>query len=180
MLEIVLYQLSKISNILLLFLVIIILSFLVLYFITKKSKISQNDIKIYGMFVDLRSRDIIMLSAITIRTFLMIVCSCKYIKEIIIYLLMIMIASLVYIIFKFSLKSAVFETINMIAQIFSIYLINILSGYLIEVENDIYVNAIKIFLMIFIIMYAIYSFLRNFEEIITRNKKDRRKMDEKR
>jgi len=34
--------------------------------------------------------------------------------------------------------------------------------------------------MIFIIMYAIYSFLRNFEEIITRNKKDRRKMDEKR
>ena len=116
-----------------------------------------------------------MITAIIIRTFLVMFTAIFYTKNILLYLIMIILSSLVYAIFHY--RKAIFEIISTSAQIIALYLIHILSNYMIEVSNDPYVLAIKICLIIFIIMYASYFFLKNFEDVITKEKR-RKKYEE--
>ena len=59
-----------------------------------------------------------------------------------------------------------FEAINISAQIIFLYFINVLKSYQIEVRDEMFVSQVIIVLTVFIILYAIYFFLKNFEDLI--------------
>ncbi len=176
MLDTILYELSKVAWVLPIFLGIILLLSFIMYLVTKKFNIHKKSVILSGMFMGLSNKQIIMIISIFIRTFLVIFTACVYTKNILLYLLMIAISSIIFAILNY--KKAILEIVSTIAQIIALYLINILTSYMIEESNDPYVLVIKICLIIFLIVYAIYFFLRNFEDIITNHK--RRTVDERR
>lgn len=176
MLDTILYELSKVAWVLPIFLGIILLLSFIMYLVTKKFNIHKKSVILSGMFMGLSNKQIIMIISIFIRTFLVIFTACVYTKNILLYLLMIAISSIIFAILNY--KKSILEIVSTIAQIIALYLINILTSYMIEESNDPYVLVIKICLIIFLIVYAIYFFLKNFEDIITNHK--RRTVDEKR
>lgn len=176
MLDTILYELSKVAWVLPIFLGIILLLSFIMYLVTKKFNIHKKSVILSGMFMGLSNKQIIMIISIFIRTFLVIFTACVYTKNILLYLLMISISSIIFAILNY--KKAILEIVSTIAQIIALYLINILTSYMIEESNDPYVLVIKICLIIFLIVYAIYFFLKNFEDIITNHK--RRTVDERR
>ena len=176
MLDTILYELSKVAWVLPIFLGIILLLSFIMYLVTKKFNIRKKSVILSGMFMGLSNKQIIMIISIFIRTFLVIFTACVYTKNILLYLLMIAISSIIFAILNY--KKAILEIVSTIAQIIALYLINILTSYMIEESNDPYVLVIKICLIIFLIVYAIYFFLKNFEDIITNHK--RRTVDERR
>ena len=176
MLDTILYELSKVAWVLPIFLGIILLLSFIMYLVTKKFNIHKKSVILSGMFMGLSNKQIIMIISIFIRTFLVIFTACVYSKNILLYLLMIAISSIIFAILNY--KKAILEIVSTIAQIIALYLINILTSYMIEESNDPYVLVIKICLIIFLIVYAIYFFLKNFEDIITNHK--RRTVDERR
>lgn len=176
MLDTILYELSKVAWVLPIFLGIILLLSFIMYLVTKKFDIHKKSVMVSGMFMGLSNKQIIMIISIFIRTFLVIFTACVYSKSILLYLLMIAISSIIFAVLN--LKKAILEIVSTSAQIVALYLINILTSYMIEESNDTYVLVIKICLMIFLIVYAVYFFLKNFEDIITNHK--RRTVDERR
>lgn len=176
MLDTILYELSEVAWVLPIFLGIILLLSFIMYLVTKKFNIHKKSVILSGMFMGLSNKQIIMIISIFIRTFLVIFTACVYTKNILLYLLMIAISSIIFAILNY--KKAILEIVSTIAQIIALYLINILTSYMIEESNDPYVLVIKICLIIFLIVYAIYFFLKNFEDIITNHK--RRTVDERR
>lgn len=176
MLDTILYELSKVAWVLPIFLGIILLLSFIMYLVTKKFNIHKKSVILSGMFMGLSNKQIIMIISIFIRTFLVIFTACVYTKNILLYLLMIAISSIIFAILNY--KKSILEIVSTIAQIIALYLINILTSYMIEESNDPYVLVIKICLIIFLIVYAIYFFLKNFEDIITNHK--RRTVDERR
>lgn len=176
MLDTILYELSKVAWVLPIFLGIILLLSFIMYLVTKKFNIHKKSVILSGMFMGLSNKQIIMIISILIRTFLVIFTACVYSKNILLYLLMIAISSIIFAILNY--KKSILEIVSTIAQIIALYLINILTSYMIEESNDPYVLVIKICLIIFLIVYAIYFFLKNFEDIITNHK--RRTVDERR
>lgn len=176
MLDTILYELSKVAWVLPIFLGIILLLSFIMYLVTKKFNIHKKSVILSGMFMGLSNKQIIMIISILIRTFLVIFTACVYSKNILLYLLMIAISSIIFAILNY--KKAILEIVSTVAQIIALYLINILTSYMIEESNDPYVLVIKICLIIFLIVYATYFFLKNFEDIITNHK--RRTVDERR
>ena len=174
MLDTILYELSKVAWVLPIFLGIILLLSFIMYLVTKKFNIHKKSVILSGMFMGLSNKQIIMIISIFIRTFLVIFTACVYTKNILLYLLMIAISSIIFAILNY--KKSILEIVS--TQIIALYLINILTSYMIEESNDPYVLVIKICLIIFLIVYAIYFFLKNFEDIITNHK--RRTVDERR
>lgn len=174
MLDTILYELSKVAWVLPIFLGIILLLSFIIYLITKKFDIHRKSVMVCGMFMGLSNKQIIMIISIFIRTFLVIFTACVYSKNILLYLLMIAISSIVFAILNY--RKAILEIVSTGAQIVALYLINILTSYMIEESNDTYVLVIKICLIVFLIVYAMYFFLKNFEDIITNHK--RRMVDE--
>lgn len=176
MLDTILYELSKVAWVLPIFLGIILLLSFIMYLVTKKFNIHKKSVILSGMFMGLSNKQIIMIISILIRTFLVIFTACVYSKNILLYLLMIAISSIIFAILNY--KKAILEIVSTVAQIIALYLINILTSYMIEESNDPYVLVIKICLIVFLIVYATYFFLKNFEDIITNHK--RRTVDERR
>ena len=176
MLDTILYELSKVAWVLPIFLGIILLLSFIMYLVTKKFNIHKKSVILSGMFMGLSNKQIIMIISILIRTFLVIFTACVYSKNILLYLLMIAISSIIFAILNY--KKAILEIVSTVAQIIALYLINVLTSYMIEESNDPYVLVIKICLIVFLIVYATYFFLKNFEDIITNHK--RRTVDERR
>lgn len=176
MLDTILYELSKVAWVLPIFLGIILLLSFIMYLVTKKFNIHKKSVILSGMFMGLSNKQIIMIISILIRTFLVIFTACVCSKNILLYLLMIAISSIIFAILNY--KKAILEIVSTVAQIIALYLINILTSYMIEESNDPYVLVIKICLIVFLIVYATYFFLKNFEDIITNHK--RRTVDERR
>ena len=98
MIEIVLYQLTKNSKVLIAFLSVMLLLFFTL--LIKVRKLNNKNIKLHGIFMHFSNIQIILLGAIIIRTFYIIYSSIFYDNNIFIYLTIIIITSLIYIILK--------------------------------------------------------------------------------
>lgn len=178
MFKIIVDEFSNLFLLIVLFFISIIFVSIIFNFITSNKKgLSERKVRLHGMFVGMNSRTIAMLSAITLRTFLIIFSVCIFNKNIVIYLFMILLTSVIYIILRLNLKVLCFESINIIMQLIAIYLVNILKEYIININNEYTVNIIKNFLIIFIIMYSIYSYLRNFEDLISRNTNKKYKLE---
>lgn len=163
---------SEFSNIYILIISFFVsVSIIILFFyfiISNKDGVTEKNIKWHGMFVGMNNRSIAIFSAITLRTFLIIISALLSKKGIEIYMCMVIIISIIYIILSLDIKIFIFESINTGLIVFAIYLVTVLKSYMIEVRFDNKINIIKNFLIFFVSIYTIYTYLRNFDELISR------------
>lgn len=174
MIDAVIYNLNNIWNVVIMFLVFILICGLILYMMTKKFNIHKKSSMYGGLIAGFNRRQTIMLCSIIIRTFLIIYAAVTYNNYLIVVLTMIFIADLVYMICN--PKKLILESINIIGQIIVLYLNNILINYRLEISDEMYVTQVQLGLTIFIIIYAIYFLLKNFEETIKKRSKKAKKL----
>lgn len=139
-----------------------------IYIMLQKFDIHKKRVAYIGLLTGFSNYQILTLCAITIRLFCIIYSALTYTDVILISLALILVVDIVYIFLN--PKKIVFEAINTFAQIIFIYLINVLKGYQLEVSNEMYISQIIIVLTVFIILYAIYFFLKGFEDLVKRTK----------
>lgn len=165
------YNLTEYLMLTLVFFILILAISLFIYNGTKKIDIHKKSTRYFGLISALKNRQISMLCVILIRMVLILYSITIYKENIILTIIMILFADLIYI----CLRKSIFEIINIIAQVFLIYLINILNEYRIEISQVNYVFQIQIILAVFLTIYVIYFFIKNFFEILT----DRKTLKEK-
>ena len=146
------------------FLGFMLLVAILIYVMLSKFDIHKKRIAYIGLLTGLNNYQILTLCAITIRLFCIIYSAVTYTDVILLSLAIILVVDVIYILLN--IKKIVFETINTVAQIIFIYFINILKSYQIEVSNEMYVSQVIIVLIVFIILYTIYFFLKGFEDLI--------------
>ena len=166
--EAILYNLGNILTPIIIFLGIVLFIGIIIYIITAKFDIHKKSIRYCGLLSGFNNKQIIILSAIMIRTFLELYLVFRYGENVYIYLAMIFFVDLVYIVLLH--KNILFELINIIAQIIILYLINTLKEYSIEIIDQMYLTQVIIVLMIFITLYSIYFALKNFDNLLSEKK----------
>ena len=167
--EAILYYVSKNYSVLILFLTLVFSVGIYIYTVTQKFNIHKKSTRYCGLLTGLSNREIIILSSLIIRTYMIIYTSLIYRNDITEFLILIFFADIVYMILK--PKKIIFELINITTQTILIYFTNVLKTYRIEVSNEMFVEQIIIILIGISVMYSIYFFLRNFEELIDKEAK---------
>lgn len=170
--ELVLYYIMESSVLLISFLILTFVLGVICFLTIKKFRQdSRWKVTFYGLFFKLRDIDLIKLSSITIRTFLVIFSAVVFSKNIYVYLAMIILISLVYIIL--SLKRFIYELTCAIIQIITVYFIDVLNNYMLEMEYSLSLLIIENSLKVFIIIFALYFFFKNIFDIVehSNNKK---------
>lgn len=167
--EVILYNISKNLIPISICLALVLFIGVVIYIFTRKFDIHKKTIRYFGLLTGLNNRQIIVLSSIFIRTFMIIYTVCVYKSSILDYIVMILLIDIVYMILV--PRKIIFETINITAQLILVYFINMLKTYRIEVSNEMYVEQIIIILSSFMIFYSVYFLLKNFEELITEKRR---------
>lgn len=180
MMEKILFKFLNNSTMLLTFLALIIFLGIVIMVLTRKLKHNKFNINIYGMLLGLNNREICGIACNFIRTFLVIYNSWIYADDIQFTFIIIAIASIMCILTNPRIEKIIFEIANSAAQLISVFLINSLMGYMVDVGQENYVVLIQILLSIFITIYTIYFLMKNFEEIVTKNYKRREKYEQER
>lgn len=165
-------EFMELSNIIVIFLIVTMLSGLVLYFKTRNFSGTKSEIKLYGIFSGMENIDVIILAFSMIQ--FIVICYAAIIKQVDIKLYGIIIAFISAIIILYRLRNILLELFSLVAQVLAIYFNQILYQYRIEVEDNFSIKLIQVVLIIFIILYAIYSFLVHIESIVKKNKSVRR------
>lgn len=142
---------------------------IILYLLMQKFDIQKKRSIYLGLLLGFSNYQIIVLCIITIRLFCIIYSACTYTDVILLSLAIVLVVEVAYIILN--PKKIIFETINCIAQIIFLYFLNVLRNYQIEVSREMFISQVIIVLTIFIILYAIYFFLKGFEDLIKKNGK---------
>jgi len=174
--EKILFKVSQNSWVILILLFFLLAISIVINIITRKLKINKTNISIYGLLLGLSNKDILMISLITIKTVLVICNAWRfYTEEIMVSAVMIFIASIIYMFLCGGIKNILFELISTMAQIIAVLLVNELNGYLIEVNNSIYILMIRLLISMFISIYVMFFFIKNFQSVIINNNKRREK-----
>ena len=172
MLEEAIYSISNHFTQLIVFLGFVLLLGIIIYIMTGKFDIHKKTSMYCGLLTGLNKKQILALCVILIRTFCIIYAVTIYSKNIGLSLVTIFLIDCIFILL--SPKKILFEGINIIAQLIFIYLINVLKTYTLEISNDMHVEQISIVLSAFMIIYTVYFFLKNFEEIIRKKEKVRK------
>jgi len=174
--EKILYKVSQNSWVILILLFFLLSISIAINIITRKLKINKTNISIYGLLLGLSNKDIILISLITIKTVL-VICNAWsfYTEEIMISAVMILIVSIIYMLLSGGIKNILFELISTIAQVIAVILINELNGYLIEINNSLYILMIRLMISLFISIYVKFFFIKNFQSVIINNNKRREK-----
>lgn len=168
--ELILYYIKESGNILIYFLCLILtLGFF--SYISIKSFKQENKIKIflYGLFMGIKNIDILKLSIISIRIFLIIYATMITEKNrILLSITMISILTIIYLIL-WKGKKIIYEVVTNVVLIVMIYLNYVIIGYTLETEYSYLQLIIRIPLIVFVLMLSTYSFFKNIE-VITENR----------
>lgn len=163
----IIYYLSKLIPYIFIFLIILAIIAIIFSIISYK-KINSKNIAIFGLFMDLKTKDIISISLL-ILYYINVVAS-LFINEITIITLIILITPII--IFNI-INKTVFKLIKSIISTLFIYLLlifkSIFFNYLIDVSVLWYVVLIFAILCIFIFLYSSYSFVKNIDIIVKDN-----------
>lgn len=164
--ELILYYIKESGSLLISFLILIFIIGVFAY-LTMRNFRQDSRIKVgfYGFFLGLKNTDIIKLSAVIIKIFLVIYAMMVTTKEIIIIcFIMILLLSLIYIIL--AVKRIVNETICTLMQIVMIYFVYTINGYMVEIGYSPIILMIKICLIVFTVLLSTYFLLRNIQDIV--------------
>ena len=175
--EALFYQFNKLSNIIIIFLILIITTGITLYFKVKSFKGTEKEIKLYGMLMGMNRMDIIILAMQIIQAIAFEYSAIVKQVDIKLYAVLLVITSGFYILYR--LRSFLFEIINLAMQVVAMYLNKTLYQYSIETESNTFIQALQIILSTFMILYAIYAFITHLDGIIKQNKNVRRNTSEK-
>ena len=151
--EAILYYVSANYTLVISFIAIIFGIGIYIFSVTNNYDINKKSIRYCGLLTGFSKKEILILYTALI-----------YKKDITSLLILILFSDFIYIILK--PKKAFFEIVNILAQVILIYFINVLKTYRIEISDGMFVGQVIIILIGIIIIYSIYFFLRNFEELI--------------
>ena len=173
MLQRTIYNINLNINELAIFLGFMLLVAIIIFVLLQKFDIHKKKIAYIGLLSGLNNFQILTLCTITIRLFCIVYSAVSYTDVILLSLAIILVVDIIYILLN--PKKVIFETINIFAQIILIYFINVLKNYQIEVSNEMFVSQVIIVITVFIILYAIYFFLKAFEDLIRKTNYIRKK-----
>ena len=179
--ELVLYYIVESRNLLISFLILTFVLGIIVYSLIKKFKQNKKmKVVIYGLFLKFTNVDILKLSIIVVKTFLVFY-AIMVTNELVMWLCiaMITILTIIYIICEF--KRVIYEVIYTSIQALVIYLIYLINSYMMEVEYLNVVMGVKVCLIVFEVILSIYLMFRNIniisEERVTKNfKKESKKI----
>lgn len=167
MFDLIVYNLSTSLHLMASFLIFIFIIGCILYLYTRKFKVNGKRVKVYGLLFSTKNKSIIILSTMIIRTFLIIYSIIFFHQNVYYYLVMIGIISTLMIVVYF--KNVIYEILNTVGLMTIVYFNYQLSSYLVNVEKTTEIISLKVILMSFGILYTIYLFLREFEEITSKH-----------
>lgn len=134
-----------------------------------KKEINKNNIKFYGLFIELTNKDIVSISLLLLEYF--IVVSSLFINEFtFINVIILFMPIIIFDLLNGHFIKIFIDVINYALIFLILYSKNIFFSYLIDVGNYWYVNIIIFLLSMFITLYMSFIFLRNFNSIIKTNK----------
>ena len=164
--ELILYYIKESGSLLISFLILIFILGIICYMTMRNFKqTSRMKVGFYGFFLGLKNTDIIKLSAIIIRIFLVIYTMTITSMELIfICFIMIVLLTLIYTIL--TPKKIVNEVVSTLMQIVMIYFVYNINGYMAEIGYSYIILMIKICLIVFTILFSTYFLLRNLADIV--------------
>lgn len=179
--ELVLYYIVESRNLLISFLILTFVLGIILYSLIKNFKQNKKmKVVIYGLFLKFTNVDILKLSIIVVKTFLVFY-AIMVTNELVMWLCiaMITILTIIYVICEF--KRVIYEVIYTSLQALVIYLIYLINSYMMEVEYLNVVMGVKVCLIVFEVILSIYIMFKNIniisEERVTKNfKKESKKI----
>ena len=163
MLELVLYDISTLWGLLASFFILLFTIGVGIYLYTKSFEMKDGKIKIYGLLLSMTRRDILIISTLIVRAFLIIYALIVSNGNVWLYIFMIGFVSAVFIVIYF--KNMIYELINSIALMVIVYFSYELKFYLLNIEDSIATQIIRLILVSFGSIYTVYLFLREFEDI---------------
>ncbi len=171
---------SYITNILFNFILSFLLAILILFLTSKiflkRFDINKGKLSIYGIFLGLNEKEIFSISILTVRYIFMYWCLITTNVEII-HLTLLILAGLIYSIINKRFFHIVFDILSSFLLYLALLSKNIFFKYLTTILFDWKVLAIFVLLVIFIILYSSYFFLKDIEYIIKKNKFVRKKYE---
>ena len=169
-----------ITNVLFDFILSFLLAMLVLFLISKlflkRFDMSKGKLSIYGIFLGLTEKDVFSISILTVRYIFMYWCLISTNVEII-HLVLLILAGFIYSLINKRFFHAFFDALSSFLIYLALLSKNIFFQYLISILFDWRVLIIYILLVIFIILYSSYFFLKDVEYISKRNKFVRKKYE---
>lgn len=164
--ELVLYYIKESRDLLISFLIFIFVTGTFAYISMRNFRQdSRFKVNFYGLFLELKSIDVIKLSIIVLRSFLVFYSPFVVDREkLLMFLIMIAILSLCYIIINF--KSFIYQLVASLIQIALLYYIYLVNSYMSEVGFLYEIFTIKVCLIVFVILLTTYFLLRDFNTII--------------
>lgn len=164
--ELVLYYIKESASLLISFLILIfvlgVFAYLAIRNFRQNSKLKVG---FYGLFMGLKNIDIVKLSTVIIRMFLVFYSLMITVKErIYICLIMVIILSILYIIL--APKKIINQIVCTVMEIVMIYFVFVINNYMIEVEYSYITLLMKMCLIVFTILLSTYFLLKDVSDIV--------------
>lgn len=177
MIDIILYTITLYAKPLVVVCISVLIIGLLLYILSRNFDIHKKRARYLGLLTGLGQKQIIQLSAVLIKTILMVYATIDFQKDLKAIMIMILTAATVYIIL--TPRKLIFETINTIAQEIVIFFIHYIHNYRIDVSSGNFILQVEIALIVFLNLYVFYFFLENVETIIRPRKKKGKRNEER-
>ena len=143
---------------------------------------SLNTVKkrFFGLFMELDDFSIFALAVNFIWILFLVFCIFDFTNFDILYLYTLLFLSVLFGIFSKSIKNLIIIFGSSCALYFALYISRLLYSYLLEIRFVWYVLVGNILLILFILLYASYFFIRNMNDVISKTKYIRRFRNEER
>lgn len=159
--ELILYYIVESRNLLISFLILTFILGTFAYLSIRKFKQDKKmKIFIYGLFLKMTNIDIVKLSIVILKTFLVIYATIVT-EELNMWLCIAMLAVLTIIYIVCEYKRFIYEIVYTLVQIIIIYLIYLINHYMAEIEQANIILGIKICLVVFELILSVYLLFRN-------------------
>lgn len=159
--ELILYYIVESRNLLISFLILTFILGTFAYLSIRKFKQDKKmKIFIYGLFLKMSNIDIVKLSIVILKTYLVIYATIVT-EELNMWLCIAMLAVLTIIYIVCEYKRFIYEIVYTLVQIIIIYLIYLINHYMAEIEQANIILGIKICLVVFELILSVYLLFRN-------------------
>ena len=144
-----------------------IIFYIVFIISIKNFKLNSKKVKIYGIFLELKTRAIILLvQSILIYIFILYLIFNPSNDNYILTLIILSLYSLFYIIFNFNFKTILREVNSVIFSFIGVVSCNVLYGYIFDIKFEYLSFIIYILIFIFVFLYATYNLFRRIYDIM--------------
>lgn len=179
MLQSIMYYISVNALPIIVYLILVILISFILYYSIRHVNLNKKMIMFDTMFANLSKRQMLAVTGILIRTFMIIYSSLHYSSsEVMVFIIMAVLSDIIFI--AMNIRRIFLEIPNITAQVALIYIVNLIDNYREQVNDDASVKIIQMLLTVFLIIYSVFFAVKDFESIINVEKKGQMNENKKR